>query len=59
LAAFVTGHDIDAYAIRQRLESKLQAYAVPQRICILPQLPYNANGKVDRHTLMRLLQAQG
>jgi len=57
VAAFVTGRDVEPFAVRLRLESVLQAYAVPQTIRVLSDLPLNANGKVDRGALMSLLDA--
>ena len=58
VVAFVTGAaDVDLPALRLSLESKLHTYAVPQTIHVLPQLPHNSNGKVDRRALLRLLDA--
>jgi amino acid adenylation domain-containing protein len=57
IAAFVTGHSIEPSAIRSSLQIKLQDYAVPQTIRVLPALPLNANGKVDRRALATLLEA--
>jgi len=55
IAAFVTGRELEAADIRQILRSKLQEYAVPQSIHVLPALPLNANGKIDRPALASLL----
>ena len=52
---FVTGSDIDVFSVRARVRATLQAYAVPQTIRVLRSLPQNANGKVDRQALLRLL----
>jgi amino acid adenylation domain-containing protein len=57
IAAFVTGSDVDVPAVRVSIEAKLQAYAVPQTIRVLPHFPYNRNGKVDRQALLKLLEA--
>jgi amino acid adenylation domain-containing protein len=57
IAAFLTGRDIDVSSARARVRSKLQSYAVPQTIHVLPALPQNANGKVDRQALLSLLHA--
>lgn len=57
IAAFVTGTGIDVVALRARARQKLQSYAVPQTIRVLPALPQNANGKVDRQALVGLLSA--
>jgi D-alanine--poly(phosphoribitol) ligase subunit 1 len=55
IAAFLTGSDIDVFAVRAGVRAKLQSYAVPQTIHVLPTLPQNANGKVDRQALLNLL----
>ena len=57
VVAFVTGSEIDAAAMRVRMLQKLPGYAVPQTIRVLPALPQNANGKVDRQALVSLLTA--
>jgi acyl-coenzyme A synthetase/AMP-(fatty) acid ligase len=57
IAAFVTGTGVEPSNVQQSLRSKLQEYAVPQTIHVLPSLPLNANGKVDRHALSSLLGA--
>ena len=55
VVAFVTGADVDAAAVRARLAGKLPAYAVPHEIYVVPELPYTANGKIDRQALLREL----
>jgi amino acid adenylation domain-containing protein len=57
VVAFVTGGEIDVAAMRVRMQQKLQSYAVPQTIHVLPALPQNASGKVDRQALRSLLTA--
>jgi amino acid adenylation domain-containing protein len=57
IVAFLSGTDLDTVAIRTRLAESLQGYAVPHAIHVLPELPYNANGKVDRQALLRELGA--
>jgi amino acid adenylation domain-containing protein len=57
IAAFVTGRGIESSAVRSSLQSKLQDYAVPHTIRVLPELPLNANGKVDRQALMARLES--
>jgi acyl-coenzyme A synthetase/AMP-(fatty) acid ligase len=57
IAAFVTGQGIEAAQVRQLLNCRLQGYAVPQTIQVLPTLPLNANGKIDRSALASLLDA--
>ncbi|HKV20748.1 MAG TPA: amino acid adenylation domain-containing protein, partial [Mycobacterium sp.] len=41
----------DATALRIALTERLPLYMVPARIIALPELPVNANGKLDRHVL--------
>lgn len=42
--------------LRVALTGRLPAYMIPARIVALPQLPVNANGKLDTHALDRLAQ---
>ncbi len=52
LAAHVAGaEDLDQGEIRAALSRALPDYMVPEAIVILPLLPLNANGKVDRKAL--------
>jgi amino acid adenylation domain-containing protein len=57
IAAFVTGHGVEPTDLRKALRLKLQEYAVPHTIHVLPTLPLSANGKVDRIALTSLLGA--
>jgi amino acid adenylation domain-containing protein len=57
IVAFLTGTNIDPTGIQSRVKARLQSYAVPHTIHVLPGLPQNANGKVDRNALQRLLEA--
>jgi amino acid adenylation domain-containing protein len=57
IVVFVTGSALDPSAIRTSLMQGLPAYAVPQAIHVLPTLPTNANGKIDRHALSKLLES--
>lgn len=59
LVGFVVWQEnIDADPIRLRvpLTGRLPSYMIPARIVALPQLPVNANGKLDTHALDRLAQ---
>ncbi|MBL8517740.1 MAG: amino acid adenylation domain-containing protein [Betaproteobacteria bacterium] len=42
---------VSSQALGEQLEQKLPAYMLPASIQLLPQLPKNANGKVDRKAL--------
>jgi non-ribosomal peptide synthetase component F len=57
IVAFVSGSGaIDPTAIRESLAGSLPSYAVPHAIHVLPELPLNSNGKVDRRALQRALE---
>ncbi|MCP3014693.1 amino acid adenylation domain-containing protein [Nocardiopsis dassonvillei] len=51
LVAYVTGDEVDAESVRERLSRELPAYMVPAAVTVLEALPLNANGKVDRARL--------
>jgi acyl-coenzyme A synthetase/AMP-(fatty) acid ligase len=56
LAAFVVarGDAPDASQIVAFLRNRLPAYMVPARVVLVPALPHNANGKLDRGKLPEL-----
>jgi amino acid adenylation domain-containing protein len=56
IVAFVGDTTLSVEELRARLRTKLPGYAVPREIRMLPQLPLNANGKVDRNALLKLLE---
>jgi len=56
IAAFVCGRELQPNALRSRLQSALQESAIPGTIHVLPNLPVNANGKVDRLALLSFLE---
>jgi acyl carrier protein len=43
--------------LRERLRVKLPSYIVPTMIRVLERMPINANGKVDRQALAKIVQA--
>jgi amino acid adenylation domain-containing protein len=57
VVAFVTGTVESPDALRRAAAGVLPAYMVPSRIVCLDRFPLNANGKVDRAELLRLLAA--
>ena len=46
----------DPDPIRDTLKTRLPSYMVPREIRIMPNLPLNSNGKVDRKALMKILE---
>jgi amino acid adenylation domain-containing protein len=56
IVAFLAGANLNAHAIREKLRRQLPVYAVPREIRVLPELPLNANGKIDRNALARSLE---
>jgi amino acid adenylation domain-containing protein len=59
ILAFVGGTGINVEALRDQLKNKLPSYAVPRQIHLLPALPLNPNGKVDRRALLKMLEEMG
>lgn len=55
LIAYVSGHDaaepLTADTLRRHVARSLPEYMVPQAWIVLPSLPLNANGKIDRSKL--------
>ncbi len=47
--------DIDAKELTESLKDKLPRYMLPNRIIQLEQMPFTANGKIDRVTLKNML----
>jgi amino acid adenylation domain-containing protein len=55
LVAFVSGTERSPSQVKQAMEKRVLSYMVPKVVHVLPTLPLNANGKVDRKALLRLL----
>ncbi len=55
IVAFVTGSDVDTDALQALCKESLSDYMVPSAIHVLSDMPLNANGKVDRLALTKLL----
>ncbi|QNK68494.1 non-ribosomal peptide synthetase [Variovorax sp. PAMC26660] len=53
------GQAIDSDVLRERLGQVLPDYMVPRAVMVLPALPLNANGKVERKALPEPELAQG
>ena len=56
IVTFLTDKSVDPAAIRARLQAKLPSYEVPREIRFVPEMPLNANGKVDRKALLKILE---
>jgi amino acid adenylation domain-containing protein len=54
LKLFVAGKGLDGNALENELKAKLPSYMWPSAITILPELPLNLNGKIDRPALARM-----
>jgi acyl-coenzyme A synthetase/AMP-(fatty) acid ligase/thioesterase domain-containing protein/acyl carrier protein len=61
LSAYVVASrsGVEPSSIRARLRGQLPNYMVPARVLMLPELPLNANGKVDRSSLLALPDDSG
>jgi amino acid adenylation domain-containing protein len=57
IVAFVAAPDLDPTRLRADVAARLPDYMVPRTIYVLPQMPLNANGKVDRAALVAMLEA--
>lgn len=55
LVAFLEGEKLDISSLRQRMKQRLPHYMVPKIYHVLPSLPLNSNGKVDRPALVAML----
>jgi acyl-coenzyme A synthetase/AMP-(fatty) acid ligase len=56
VVAFLGTEAADLDAVRRRLRQKLPPYMVPRELRLHPTFELNANGKVDRKALRRLLE---
>ncbi len=57
VAAFLGAERADLDALRAALAARLPAYMQPREIHLVAQFPLNANGKVDRAALRRMLES--
>lgn len=56
IVLFLIGEDIKDKEVKEILRTKLQEYMIPNRIIHLDELPYNANGKINRKKLKEKLK---
>jgi D-alanine--poly(phosphoribitol) ligase subunit 1 len=55
IVGFIGGFNGKAANVRSALKERLPANMVPSRIHLMPHIPLNSNGKVDRKALIALL----
>ena len=55
LCSLTEGSGLTGKDIRAALREKLSDYMVPARVKLLPGLPLNPNGKIDRQLLQQEL----
>ncbi|MBK4739000.1 amino acid adenylation domain-containing protein [Noviherbaspirillum pedocola] len=56
IVAFIGASGIDTDNLITALKERMPAYMVPHQIVALPDMPFNASGKVDRVALLHLLR---
>ena len=59
IVAFVAGMEGKLPSVKEALKKRLPPYMVPTFIRSLPQMPMNANGKIDRKALAAMLASEG
>lgn len=59
VAAIVAKNALDLTELREFMRGRVADYAMPVEFHLVEQIPRNAVGKVQRHELARLYQAQG
>ena len=47
--------DIDIFSAKKRLRKTLPQYTMPKRLFVLPSMPLNINGKVDRLKVKQII----
>jgi D-alanine--poly(phosphoribitol) ligase subunit 1 len=58
IVGFIGGFNGKATEVRNALKERLPANMVPSRIQLMPEIPLNSNGKVDRKVLIAFLTEQ-
>jgi len=49
---------LNIYSIKKGLRAVLPAYMVPKRVFVLEVLPRNANSKIDRNAIRKIISNQ-
>ena len=52
-----TAEELTMRTVRKELRGAIPAYMMPTRLVTMPQLPHNANDKIDRVYLAKWLEA--
>ncbi len=58
VVAFLGADRLDVESILARLKARLPSYMVPRELRLIAVFPLNANGKIDRGALRRLLETE-
>jgi amino acid adenylation domain-containing protein len=58
IVAFVSGNSLDPATLINELKGQVPPYAVPKKIFLVPEMPLNINGKIDRRALQGRLVLQ-
>ena len=56
VVAFLSASEVDAKALRSKVQQRLPPYMVPKRFIAQPSMPVGSNGKVDRGALLAMLE---
>jgi D-alanine--poly(phosphoribitol) ligase subunit 1 len=56
VVGFLVGYKGSEAEIKTALQHRLVSYMVPTRVHVLPEMPMNNNGKVDRNALGKMLE---
>jgi amino acid adenylation domain-containing protein len=59
VVAYIGGEGVDGRRVRSALTAVLPSYMVPREVRAMPELPLNANGKIDRRALETILENGG
>jgi D-alanine--poly(phosphoribitol) ligase subunit 1 len=58
IVGFYVGKELTSRELRDALAKRIPTYMVPNRILAIDSLPLNANGKVDRNSLVAQLDGR-
>ena len=56
IVLFYQGDELEETEILSEIKNKVPTYMCPNQIIKLPRMPYNANGKIDRVSLKKMLK---